>query len=122
MRERSVYLKTVEGLEQVDVILRRVDDSFCDPLELRSDSLLGVPGLVDAIAAGNVVVANALGSGLIETPRSCLFFPAFPGTCWREAETAIRGNLVVRAGLARSIGCWTISIPWWSSRRFRRAA
>jgi len=67
VRERRVYLKTVGGLEQVDVILRRVDDGFCDPLELRSDSLLGVSGLVDAIIAGNVKVANALGSGLIES-------------------------------------------------------
>src|ERR1035438_10003259 len=69
VRRRRVYLKTVDGLEKVDVILRRVDDSFCDPLELRGDSLLGVPGLVDAIVAGNVKVANALGSGLIETAR-----------------------------------------------------
>ena len=75
VRNRSVYLKTVEGLEQVDVILRRVDDSFCDPLELRSESLLGVPGLVDAIVAGNVVVANALGSGLIETSAIMPFLP-----------------------------------------------
>jgi uncharacterized alpha-E superfamily protein len=62
-------------LEQVDVILRRVDDSFCDPLELRSDSLLGVPGLVDAIVAGNVKVANALGSGVIETAAVMPFLP-----------------------------------------------
>ena len=75
MRDRRVYLKTVDGLEQVDVILRRVDDSFCDPLELRGDSLLGVPGLVDAIVAGNVKVANALGSGLIETAAVMPFLP-----------------------------------------------
>jgi uncharacterized circularly permuted ATP-grasp superfamily protein/uncharacterized alpha-E superfamily protein len=75
VRDRSVYLKTVDGLERVDVILRRVDDSFCDPLELRSDSLLGVPGLVDAIVAGNVTVANALGSGLIETSAIMPFLP-----------------------------------------------
>src|SRR5271166_3030695 len=67
VRDRRVYLKTVEGLQQVDVIFRRVDDSSCDPLELSSDSYLGVPGMVDAIAAGNVRVANALGSGVIET-------------------------------------------------------
>jgi uncharacterized circularly permuted ATP-grasp superfamily protein/uncharacterized alpha-E superfamily protein len=67
VRDRQVYLKTVEGLQRVDVIFRRVDDSFCDPLELRAESYLGVPGLVDAIAAGNVRVANALGSGVIET-------------------------------------------------------
>ena len=75
VRDRAIYLKTVDGLERVDVILRRVDDSFCDPLELRSDSLLGVPGLVDAIVAGNVVVANALGSGLIETSAIMPFLP-----------------------------------------------
>ena len=75
VRDRCVFLKTVGGLEQVHVILRRVDDSFCDPLELRSDSLLGVPGLVDAIVAGNVRVANALGSGLIETAAIMPFLP-----------------------------------------------
>jgi|CZKL01.1.fsa_nt_gi uncharacterized circularly permuted ATP-grasp superfamily protein/uncharacterized alpha-E superfamily protein len=75
VRDRRVYLKTVDGLEQIDVILRRVDDSFCDPLELRGDSLLGVPGLVDAIVAGNVKVANALGSGLIETAAVMPFLP-----------------------------------------------
>ena len=75
VRDRRVYLKTVEGLQPVDVILRRVDDSFCDPLELRGDSLLGVAGLVDAIGAGNVVVANALGSGVIETAAIMPFLP-----------------------------------------------
>src|ERR1700676_3015029 len=75
VRDRCVYLKTVDGLDQVDVILRRVDDSFCDPLELRSDSLLGVPGLVGAIVAGNVRVANALGSGVIETAAIMPFLP-----------------------------------------------
>ena len=76
VRDRRVYLKTVDGLDQVDVILRRVDDSFCDPLELRSESLLGVPGLVDAIVAGNVKVANALGSGVIETAAVMPFLPS----------------------------------------------
>src|SRR5580692_7663871 len=75
VRNGCVYLKIVEGLQKVDVILRRVDDSFCDPLELRGDSLLGVPGLVDAIVAGNVKVANALGSGLIETAAIMPFLP-----------------------------------------------
>lgn len=75
VRDCRVYLKTVDGLDQVDVILRRVDDSFCDPLELRSDSLLGVAGLVGAIVAGNVTVANALGSGVIETAAIMPFLP-----------------------------------------------
>jgi uncharacterized circularly permuted ATP-grasp superfamily protein/uncharacterized alpha-E superfamily protein len=75
VRDRRVFLKTVEGLRQVHVILRRVDDSFCDPLELRGDSFLGVSGLVDAVIAGNVKVANALGSGLIETAATMPFLP-----------------------------------------------
>jgi uncharacterized circularly permuted ATP-grasp superfamily protein/uncharacterized alpha-E superfamily protein len=75
VRDQRVYLKTVEGLQAVDVILRRVDDSFCDPLELRGESLLGVAGLVDAVRAGNVVVANALGSGVIETAAIMPFLP-----------------------------------------------
>ncbi|MBV9407027.1 MAG: circularly permuted type 2 ATP-grasp protein, partial [Acidobacteriaceae bacterium] len=75
VRDRRVYLKTVEGLQPVDVILRRVDDDFCDPLELRPDSFLGVPGLVEAIAAGNVAVANALGTGVIETAAIMPFLP-----------------------------------------------
>jgi len=78
VRDHHVFLKTLTGLEQVDVILRRVDDDFCDPLELRNDSMLGVPGLIEAIRAGNVVVANALGSGLLESPA---FMAFLPGLC-----------------------------------------
>src|ERR1700677_4523292 len=80
VRDSRVFLKTLEGLKQVDVILRRVDDGFCDPIELRSDSYLGVAGLLQAVRAGNVTVANALGSGLIETSA---FMPFFPGLCRR---------------------------------------
>ena len=76
VRDNRVFLKTLAGLEPVDVILRRMDDSFCDPLELRGDSLLGVPGLVQAVRAGNVAMANALGSGLMETPGHMAFLPA----------------------------------------------
>ena len=80
VRDNRVFLKTLEGLKQVDVILRRLDDSFCDPIELRSDSFLGVAGLVEAARAGNVTVANALGSGLIETSA---FMPFLPGLSQR---------------------------------------
>lgn len=80
VRDRRVFLKTLEGLQPVDVILRRVDDTFCDPLELRNDSFLGVPGLVESVRAGQVTVANALGSGLIESPA---FLAFLPGLCRR---------------------------------------
>ncbi|CAN5367163.1 circularly permuted type 2 ATP-grasp protein [soil metagenome] len=66
VRNGFVWIKTVEGLEKVDVILRRVDDSFCDPLELREESQLGVPGLLESIRKGNVAIANPLGSSILE--------------------------------------------------------
>src|ERR1700720_225747 len=75
VRDSRVFLKTLEGLKQVDVILRRVDGGFCDPIELRSDSFLGVAGLVEAVRAGNVVIANSLGSGLLETTGFLPFLP-----------------------------------------------
>ncbi|MCP2853503.1 circularly permuted type 2 ATP-grasp protein, partial [Salmonella enterica] len=59
----------------VHAVLRRLDDDFCDPLELRADSALGVPGLVDAARRGNVLIANALGSNLLETGALLGFLP-----------------------------------------------
>ncbi len=76
VRDGRVYLRLLGGLQQVDVILRRLDDDFCDPLELRGDSFLGVPGLLQAVRAGNVAVANSLGSGLVESPAFLGFHPA----------------------------------------------
>jgi uncharacterized circularly permuted ATP-grasp superfamily protein/uncharacterized alpha-E superfamily protein len=76
IRGQSVFLKTLGGLLPVDVIVRRQDDSFCDPAELREDSVLGVPGLVQAVRAGNVAIANALGSGLLESPAHAAFLPS----------------------------------------------
>jgi uncharacterized circularly permuted ATP-grasp superfamily protein/uncharacterized alpha-E superfamily protein len=78
VRDRRVFIKTLEGLQPVDVIFRRLDDSFCDPLELRSDSSLGVASLVEAARAGNVTIANALGSGVVETAA---IMPFLPGLC-----------------------------------------
>jgi len=76
VRDRHVCLKTLDGLQRVDVIFRRLDDGFCDPLELRGESTLGVTGLVEAARAGTVAIANALGSGVIETPALAAFLPA----------------------------------------------
>jgi uncharacterized circularly permuted ATP-grasp superfamily protein/uncharacterized alpha-E superfamily protein len=78
VRDGIVFLKTLSGLQRVDVILRRVDDDFCDPLELYQKSFLGVPGLVEAVRQGNVAVANALGSGILQAPA---FLPFLPTLC-----------------------------------------
>ena len=75
VRDGRVWLNTVEGLQPVDVILRRMDDTFCDPLELRPDSLLGVPGLLQAARLGHVAVVNPLGSGVLENPALMAFLP-----------------------------------------------
>jgi uncharacterized circularly permuted ATP-grasp superfamily protein/uncharacterized alpha-E superfamily protein len=76
VRDERVYLKTMRGLERVHGILRRLDDDFCDPVELRSESTIGVPGLVQAIRARHVLVANALGCGFLESPALNGFLPA----------------------------------------------
>ncbi|BCR07017.1 hypothetical protein DESUT3_40860 [Desulfuromonas versatilis] len=76
VRDGRVWLKSLEGLQQVDVILRRVNDSYCDPLELRTDSLLGIPGLVEAARRGHVAIANPIGSSILENPGLLPFLPA----------------------------------------------
>lgn len=76
VRDGKVWLKSIDGLRRVDVIVRRVDDAFCDPLELREDSHLGVPGLVQAVREGNVTVVNPLGSGIMESPGLYPFMDA----------------------------------------------
>lgn len=76
VRDERLYLKTLSGLEPVHGLLKRVDDEYLDPLELRPDSTLGVPGLLQAIRAGNVLVANAPGSAFLESPALLGFLPA----------------------------------------------
>ena len=76
VRDERVFLKTLSGLKRIHTILRRLDDDFCDPVELRVDSALGVPGLLAAVRKGNVVVANALGSGVLESAAWLGFLPA----------------------------------------------
>lgn len=85
VRDATVYLKTLGGLRRVHAIMRRLDDDFCDPLELRTDSALGVPGLLDAVRQGRVLVANALGSGVLESPGLLGFLPAINQHLFGEA-------------------------------------
>ncbi|HSW27296.1 MAG TPA: circularly permuted type 2 ATP-grasp protein, partial [Burkholderiaceae bacterium] len=75
VRDRQVFRKTMQGLERVHVVLRRIDDEWLDPLELRADSALGVPGLLQALRAGEVVVANTPGAGVLESPGLAAFWP-----------------------------------------------
>lgn len=76
VRDQRLYLKTLQGLRPVHGLIKRVDDQYLDPLELRADSTLGVPGLLQAIRAGNVLVANMPGSAFLESPALLGFLPA----------------------------------------------
>ncbi len=75
VRNGFLWMKSLDGLKRVDVVLRRVDDIFCDPVELRSDSLLGVPGLLEVVRTRQVVIANPLGSGVLENPTLLKYLP-----------------------------------------------
>jgi uncharacterized circularly permuted ATP-grasp superfamily protein/uncharacterized alpha-E superfamily protein len=86
VRDRHVFMRSVGRLEPVDVILRRVDAVWCDPLELRPDSQLGVPGLVEAARAQTVSIVNTLGSSVLESPALMAFVP-------RLAEHLLGGPL-----------------------------
>ncbi len=75
MLDDRLYVRTIAGLKRVDALWRRLDPRLLDPLALDSHSTIGVPGLVDAMAAGNVVIANAPGAGLLEAPAFAAFLP-----------------------------------------------
>jgi hypothetical protein len=96
VRGDTVFLKTLGGLRRVHSILRRLDDDFCDPLELRGDSALGVPGLIGALRAGRVVVSNALGTGVLESAAWLGFLPPVAGSssakscCCRDCHLVAR--------------------------------
>ena len=76
VRNGIVWHKTLSGMQRVHVIMRRVDDDYCDPLELQADSALGVAGLTEAARRGNVLITNSLGSSLLESGALLGFLPA----------------------------------------------
>lgn len=75
VRDSKVWLKTLDGLQQVDVVVRWLEDGLCDSLELREDAVTGVPGLLHAAREGNVVVVNPIGAGVLENPGLMPFLP-----------------------------------------------
>ena len=85
-----VWLRSLGGLDPVDVVIRRVDDQWCDPVELRADSLLGVPGLLEVARRGRVTVVNPMGSGVIEDPALTSLLDALAPTLLGE-DLALRG-------------------------------
>jgi uncharacterized circularly permuted ATP-grasp superfamily protein len=113
VRDDRLFLKTLYGLERVHAVIRRLDDVFCDPLELRPDSALGVPGLIHAIRCGNVLIANALGAAFLESPAIHGFLPGIarrlldeelllpPRDSWWCGEAAARARAFATLRTAR---------------------
>ncbi len=90
VNNNRVWLRTLAGFDPVDVVIRRVDDQWCDPVELRADSLLGVPGLLEVARRGRVTVLNPLGTGVIEDPALTGLLGALTPVLLGE-ELALRG-------------------------------
>ncbi len=115
MRDDGVFVRTVSGLKRAEVLLRRVDADFCDPLELNAGSRLGVPGLVQAVRDGKAVIANALGAGLVEARALLAFLPALAPAVL-GAELAIPnvatwwlGNAQARRAMADKLDAMVIA-------------
>ncbi len=119
VRDRRAYVRTIAGLKRADVIWRRVDADFIDPLELNSASRLGVPGLLEAIRDGGVVVSNLPGTGVVESRALLSFLPALcrrllgeplklPNVatwwCGQPAERAVVESRIDSLALARAFG------------------
>jgi uncharacterized alpha-E superfamily protein len=102
VRHDKLYLKTLQGLSRVHAVIRRLDDAFCDPVELRADSTIGVPGLLQVMRAGNVLVSNVPGAGFAESPALNAFLP----------------------GIARALLDETLALPtvrsWWCGEEAAR--
>lgn len=118
VRDDMLYLKTLAGLERVHVVLRRLDDAFCDPVELRADSTIGVPGLLQVMRAGNVIVSNVPGSGFVESPALHGFLPGIAEALldedlvlpsvptWWCGEEAAREHVFARLDEAFIVPTW----------------
>ncbi|MGO8871777.1 MAG: circularly permuted type 2 ATP-grasp protein [Acidimicrobiales bacterium] len=89
VHNNRLWLRSLAGFDPVDVVLRRVDDRWCDPVELRTDSLLGVPGLLEVARGGRVAVVNPLGAGVLEDP-------ALTGLLGRLAPVVLGEELALR--------------------------
>jgi uncharacterized circularly permuted ATP-grasp superfamily protein/uncharacterized alpha-E superfamily protein len=121
VRDDMLYLKTLAGLERVHVVLRRLDDAFCDPVELRADSSIGVPGLLQVMRAGNVIVSNVPGSGFVESPALHGFLPGvaevllgedlvLPSVAtWWCGEQAAREHAFARLDEAFIVPTWPVT-------------
>ncbi len=104
VRDDSLYVRTVSGLKKLEMVWRRLDADFADPLELNPRSQLGVAGLVHAVRSGTVTLANALGSGVVEARSLLAFLPS-----------------IARARLGRDLAIPHVA-TWWCGQPLERGA
>ena len=123
VHDNVVYMRTTAGLRRVDVIYRRVDDDFLDPLAFRADSHLGVAGLLNAYRAGNVSIANAIGTGLADDKAVYAYIPEIIRFYLSEEPILANVETLPPVAIPRSVStCSSTSIRWWSRRWASRAA
>ena len=108
-----VFMRTTSGPQRVDVIYRRIDDDFLDPLAFRPDSLLGVPGLINAYRAGNVTLANAIGTGVADDKAIYPFVPEMISFYLGEDPILPTSRPTSRPIPTKSRTSSIISTSWW---------
>ena len=108
-----VYMRTTKGFERIDVLYRRIDDDFLDPQAFRADSMLGVPGLMDAYRAGRIALANAPGTGIADDKVVYAYVPADHQVLSRAKRRSFPTCRRMCAGTTSSATtCWRISTSW----------
>ena len=117
VEDDSVYMRTTRGPQRVDVIYRRVDDDFLDPLAFRPDSMLGVPGLLAAYRAGSVTLANAIGTGVADDKSIYPYVPEMIEFYLGE-EPILQQRADLPCAASRTTCAYVLAIsPSWSSRK-----
>ena len=114
VKNDMVYMRTTEGPKRVDVIYRRIDDDFLDPLAFRPDTALGVPGLMSAYQAGNVTLANAVGTGIADDKAVYSYMPDDREVLSRRrADPEERADLALPRARPSRLTCSITSTNWW---------
>ncbi|GAA3322763.1 hypothetical protein GCM10020331_043940 [Ectobacillus funiculus] len=117
--DQKVYMKSIEGLRQVDVIYRRIDDEFLDPLAFRPDSVLGVAGLLNAYRAGNVAIANAPGTGVADDKAIYMYVPDMIRYYLKEEPIFKKMSRPMICRNRRKGSMFSLIYPRWWSRNER---
>ena len=112
VKDDFVFMRTTQGPKRVDVIYRRIDDDFLDPLAFRPDSALGVPGLMSAYQAGNVTLANAVGTGIADDKAVYSYMPEILNSISARSRSSRTSRLGAAGSRSTSPTCSTIWRSW----------